>query len=319
MKISPEHRKKQYRDIFEMVFDDPRIKLNALAKMLELDWRTIKQRILEALELQIIVGPHLRKRSYENLREYMYFLNCKNPVEPFLRLREDMNITYHAKATGFCNLWIISRKKIDFDEQIIVEGFCSDYHVSFAPDRTWGTAIQIIQEKAESFDPQNYIPQGIIKPRWGKTIEWDEKDEMLYRYFKYNMRKPVGPAMEEYQISGGKLYDFFNKLPETCTIATGYFPDTLSGYDPFLYMFETDYEDFLIDLFSELPTTSFFFKASDKLFVYVHVPKQLVRSPDLKASIKRLYIPLLINDLLKRGIIREQAESNIDYSWGKDL
>ena len=308
--------KKDYRTIYELVFDNPRIPASDIEKAIG---RTGSKRFKKALELQIIVGPHLRKRSYKNLREYMYFLNCKNPVDKFLNFCEDMNVTYHAKATGFCNLWVISRKKIDFDEQIIAEGFCSDYHVSFAPDRTWSTAIQIMQEKVENFDYEDYIPQGIIKTRWGKTIEWDEKDEMLYRYFKYNMRKSLGPAMKEYGISKEEFYDFFNKLPEACTIATGYFPDTLSGYDPFLYMFETDYEDFLINLFSELPTTSFFFKVSDKLFVYVHVPKQLVRSPDLKASIKRLYIPLLINDLLKRGIIREQAESNIDYSWGKDL
>jgi hypothetical protein len=34
-----------------------------------------------------------------------------------------------------------------------------------------------------------------------------------------------------------------------------------------MFMFETDYEDFIVDLFSELPTSTFFFKVANKLFV----------------------------------------------------
>ncbi len=319
MKVFVETKKKQYRTIYEMLCEDPRISCSDIAETLQLDWKTARERIKEAFDEQHILGPQIRRRSHKNTREYVYFVKSKNPAKSFLKYIENMDVVYHATMFGFSDMWIVSKKKIEIEEDILFEGFCSDYHVSFPPDRSWIVAIDIIQEKVERFDPAAYSPQGIIKTHFDEEIEWDEKDELLFRYFKYNMRKALTHAMEECQASIRKVYKFLRRLPETCTVATAFYPETLTAYDPFLFVFETDYEDFIIELFSELPSTSTFFKVGDMLFAYVHVPKPSIRSPDIKASISKLHIPLLVNDLIERGIAKSVEQAIVNYSWGKDL
>ena len=315
MKVLPDDWKRDYRTIYEILYDTPRILPKGIEKVLG---TTAGQRLIEAIELLIIVGPYLRKRSFRNLKQYMYFLICKNPVEEFLRLREDMNVVYHAKTLGFCNLWVVSREKIDIDGEIVAEGYCSDYHVPFAPDRISSTAIRIMREKGEIFDPEEYQPRGIIRTHFDETTKWDEKDERLFRSFKCGLRITLDPLIKEHRISETTLYQFLERLPEICTIATGYFPDTLPAYEPYLYMLETDYEDFLIEFFSELPTTTTFFKVSDKLIAFIYVPKQVV-IPDPNVYVSKLDIPVLVNDLQRRGIIKKYAECNISCFRSKDF
>ena len=83
-------------------------------------------------------------------------------------------------------------------------------------------------------------------------------------------------------------------------------------------MFETDYEDFIIDLFSELPTSVSFFKVSDKLFVLTYISKPFVRSKDLQVS-SRYYLPLLMVELSNKKIVESKAHAIGEYSKGKDL
>lgn len=321
MSAVPESHKRQYRIIYELLWSkDPRIYVKDIASVLHVDPRTASRRIREAFELGYIVGPQIRKRSYANMTEYMYFTNCKNPLEAYKRYSKDENVLYHAVMAGFANLWVVSRKEIEVEGDIVLEGLRSDYYVSHAPDHSWETAKQVMQRKVEEFNLEEYTSTGFIKNQWNKTIEWDIEFEKLYREFKYNLRKSLTPIMKKHLISGQKIYEFLDNLFECCTIATCYFPEGISLYDPYLFLFETDYPDFVIELFSELPTSPFFFQCSDKLFLRSYVERQFLRCEDLQiANIGQLYIPLLIYDLLKKGIIKSEEHAIIEYSWSKDL
>ena len=317
MRTTLEQKQKQYRSIFEIMSATPRVTLKNLAVMLDLDWRTIANRIKEAQELQYIIGPQIRKRSYLNMREYMCFINCENPELLYLKYREDQNIIYQVKTIGFCNLWITAKEKISIDGDILVEGWRSDYFVSLPPDHSWETAMEIIRKKIKIFKPQHAIPQYYIKTHFDKEIEWTPQDELLFRYFKYGLRKPITSAVRELGIWEHKIYNFLERLPEPCTVFTDFYPESLSAYDPYLFMFETDYEDFIIDLFSELPATSSFFKVSNKLFVNICVPDRLFRIVDSNPS--ELSIPLLALDLKEQGIIRNKDYVVPEYYRSKDL
>jgi DNA-binding Lrp family transcriptional regulator len=319
MKISLKRREKQRRMICELLLETPRIYIQDLATEVGMCRQTLRERLREAREQLYIVGPEIRKRSYKNLREYVYFIDCEDSELTYLEMREDQRIIYHAKTIGFCNLWVISREEIDIKGDIIVKGYRSDYHVSYAPNRSWEDAINIMKQKIETFDPTGYTPKKIIKTHLDETIEWDEKDESLYKYFKCDMRKPLGAAMKELGIGKNEVYDFLSKLPQCCTVFTSYFPENLLSYDSYLFMFETDYEDFIIELFSELPTTSSFFKISDKLFAYIHLPKQLIRDTDLEITGNMLYLPPLILDLAQRGIVKAKKYTIVEYFKQRDL
>lgn len=321
MQKTLERRKKQHRSIYELFWSgNPRIYIKDIASELKVDPRTMSTIIEEAFDLGYITRPQIRRRSYANMKEYVYFVNCKDPLEVYLQYNEDSNVVYHAVMNGFANLMIIAREKFDPQGEIVVEGYRSDYHFAFAPNHSWEEAVRIIQEKVQNLRAEKYEPKGIIKTHWKDTIPWDSEDEMLFREFKYDLRKPLTTVMKKHLISTTKIYQWFDRLPECCTIFTRYFPEGAQAYDPNLFMFETDYEDFIIELFSELPTSSYFFKVSDKLFLSARITRTSLRRPDLDISdIAQIWIPFLLKNLKKKEILKEEAHSTFEYHWKKEL
>lgn len=170
------------------------------------------------------------------------------------------------------------------------------------------------------FDPCNYVRKGYIQTHWDEEIEWNERDEILFQELKYDVRNPLGPVMREHMIPRSRITKWLQRLPECCTIATGYFPEKISAYDPYLFTFETEYEDFIIDLFSQFPVSVFFFKVSNRLLLYIHLKRQLLRTVGNQAvEFNRLHIPLLIRELRKKGVITNDSYGIVEYFWGKDL
>jgi DNA-binding Lrp family transcriptional regulator len=313
MLINRAERIHSYRKIYELLWENPRIYSKSIATALHLDPRTASSRLREAFEQGYISTPQIRKRSYSNINEYLYFLNCTNPLEAYIRFSEDRTIPFHAAMCGFSNMWVTSKKKLNIDEEIVLSGYQSDYHVAFASLYTWERAIHEMMKKVAQFNPDLYEPLECIKTRKSQKIEWDSEDEVLYRYFKYNLRNPFSPVMKKHLISTTKIYEFLKRLPETCTIMTRWLPESIYQYDPYLFMFHTDYEDFLIDVFSQLPTSPVFLKADDTLLIYVHVKRT-----DM-ADIDKLYIPILIKELFNKHIIHYVSYAIVEYYWKKEL
>jgi hypothetical protein len=315
-----EQKKNQYRTIYESIFDTPRVYVKDITSRLHVNPRTTSKRMHEAFSLGYVAGPHLRKRSYANMKEYVYFANCNNSFETYLHYSKNMNVVYHAKLVGFANTWIVSNKKLDIDGDIIVKGPRSDYYVPFTPSHSWSESMVLMQKKVDAFNPEEYEPERIIKTHWDETVPWDQEDETLFREFKYDSRGALTPIMKKSLISGQKIYEFMEKLQQCCTVITFYFPEGISVYDPYLFVFETDYEDFIINMFSELPTSPFFFRVSNKLFMYAFVKSDLLRCGGLAmANIGQLRIPLLTRNLLKKGIIKREDHAVVEYHWSKEL
>ena len=152
--------KRQYRVIYELICGNPRIEVTAISKELKKDWATASNRVREAFDKGYIIGPQIRERSYSNLGEYVYLVNCQDPLEMFLQYTEDQNIVYHARMDGFANLWVISKEKIVIEGNILVGGLRSDYHISYAPDHSWKTSMEIMWEKVRNFNPDDYQQKG---------------------------------------------------------------------------------------------------------------------------------------------------------------
>jgi hypothetical protein len=316
-----ERRRKQYRIVYELLNENPRVDYNEVAEALGVERKAAAIIVKEAFEHGYIVGPHLRKRSYKNFLEYVYFVRASDPAELYDRFMKDNRISYHAKTIGFSDLWVVAKEKMEIDGEIMVGGPRSDYWLPTAPDCPWEHSINIMWDMVEAFDPRNYSQKGYLQTRWDKVIKWNERDEILFQELKYEVRKPLEPlTKEKYHIGCGGTYKWLQRLPECCTIATSYFPEGISAYDPYLFMFETEYEDFVIDLFSQFPVSVLFFKVSNKLLLYVHLKRQLLRTVGNQAvEFNRLHIPLLIRELLNKGVITNDSYGIVEYFWAKDI
>lgn len=319
MPKSLEEQKKQFRIIYELLHENPRVYIKDMASVLNINPHATSKNLEKAFNEGYVLPPQLRTRSFANMKEYMYFVHCDSVSEHYLTYIEDERVVYHAVMGGSANLWIISREKMRIPGDILCEGYRSDYHVAHATDHSWHHAITLMKEKIKNFNPLDYHPEDIVQTRHHESITWDSDFQSLYREFKYNVRSKLSPIMKRNRISAEKIYKFFDILPYTCTVFSRYFPETLSAYDPYVFMFKTNYEDFIVSLFSELPTSPLFFKVSDRLLVYVDVARQYLRNVHESTDISRLHIPLLINDLLKRKIIEYEDHAILEYHWGKDI
>jgi predicted transcriptional regulator len=320
MRVTLERQTKEHRIIFDLLNEKPRIQYNEVAQLFGVDIRTASRRLKEAAKKGIIVGPQIRKKSFSNFKTYVYLSRCDDPVELFKQCTEDSTVLYHGIANGSFNFHAISREKLDI-EGTVLEGIPSDYYISYPPDRPWEMAIESMHTMVSEFSPENYTPKGYIKTHWDEPVAWSRTDEILYQEFKYDLRKPLEPLVKDkYHIWSGDGYDFLSRLPQCCTILTCYFPETVGAYDPYLFTFKTEYEDFIIDLFSQLPTTCWFRRISDTLIAYMWTMRELTNKPAVRtADVPELHIPLLVRDLVRKGIVEEEAHAEVTCYWRKEV
>ncbi len=289
-----------------------------IAEILHVKRSTAASILREAYELGWFSKTQIRRRSYKNFKEYVSFLTCENPIRSFSELVNKENIIYHATTGGPTNFWVVSGKELDINCGKVVSGLRSDYHVSFAPNHSWETAIQKMQKMVEDFNPKEYEPEGIIKTHWDETVEWDSEYEILFNEFNYDLSKPISPLMVKHCISWGKVDTWMKNLSKYYTVFTLYYPGKISSYDPYLFRIKTDCEDFIINLFSELPTSTLFFRVADTLFINAHVRREYMRVVESQTHINRLQIPNLTLSLLERGIIRSETHGIVECYWNKD-
>lgn len=323
--ISQKDKEKNYRKIYEVLWDEPRIFKKDFSDILGVTRKAATKRFNEAINQWYVLMPQIRKKSYANLKEHVFFVKCDNPFDFYLELEEEENVVYHAEIVGFADLWIVSNEKFNFEEydyeiEIVTEGDSSDIYVPFDPNHSWDKALTIMGEMKDNFDPRKYKPKDILKIRWNETLDWwDEKFETLYREFKYNLRSKYTPIETKHSIWPLYIKEFLEKVDEACTVFTGFFPKGVKAYDPCLFEFETEYEDFIIELFSQLPTFSYFFKVSNKLYVLLYLEKHSIRnSGNNMSDISKLDIRLLIRELLSKNILKSMRHAIVEFHHRND-
>jgi hypothetical protein len=309
--------KNEYRKAFEVVEQTPRIRPKAVSKELNIRPTTAGALIKDAITQGYIVGPQIRIMSFKNLAEYVYFAKYRYPGEVYQQYVENKDIIYHAIMDGFANMLIISKKKLNIDA--LFYGLRTDYLFSLPPDCDWVTSAVRMRTMVEQFNPKEYTPKNYITNHWDKTVEWTELDEILYSEFKYNLRKPVIHIMEKHGIQRNVIKDWLKTVPDYCTVFTGYYPETVTMYEPYVYLFETEYEDFIIDLFSQLPTSTWFFKVADNLLLYTWIDRGSMGMVDYRMpEISTLYTVFLREELLKREIVINEAHAHVQFYWREE-
>ena len=314
-----EEEGRHIRVMYEAIYEEPRILQKKIAELLHVSAYKVSAILEKAVELGYISKTQIRPRSYRNLKEFVYFLKCDNSADYFSELVDSEKVIYHATTGGCTNMWVVAREELDFSCKNVVSGPRSDYHVSFPPYHSWETAIRKMHKMVVEFNPKDYEPQGIIKTRWNETVEWDPEYEALLREFKFDLTKPINPIMRNNLISWTKVEKWLKNVSTYCTIITGYYPEGLGSYDPYLFVLETGYEDFIIKLFSELPTTTLFFKVSNKLFFLAYVKRDYMRFKSSQIDITELQIPSMLIKLNRKDVIRKESHGIVECYWLKGI
>jgi hypothetical protein len=291
--------------VFIHVHGEPRISLSEIARRMGIDKRTVSAWWNLAVKNRIIRPPVLRRKSFLNFREHIYFLKVKDPAKLFEKLEKDREVIYYMVQTGFSNFGITSTHAIDPPGSVVLSGVRSDYYVSVPPDYTFEKAVDVIQKKLATITEVEWKPSPLV---YHDTVyeEWDEKDEILYGEFCNNMRKPLSSVMKRNHIYSDKIMDWIRRRDEFGQTLTFYFPEGESIYLPFIYILKTDYDSVIIDIFSQLPVSSTFYRVGGHLIMALHVPFRFV----IRSLIRNV-----LSKLQDESLIEGYDNSIVEYHY----
>jgi hypothetical protein len=295
---------RDFYGIFSYVNEDPRISLSAIGRQMGIDRRTATAWWNLAVENRIIIPPILRKKSFLNFREHVYFLKVKDPHKSFKKLMNNKDIIYYMVQTGFSNFSITAKREIDPPGEIIFSGERSDSVVSTPPDCTYEKAAERISQKLENMNDQG-TPSPLI---YQDTVyeSWDEKDEIIYSELCDNMRKPFLPIMKKHKLYSDKIMNWIKERDTFGQTITFYYPEGEGAYLPLMYVMKTEYDSLIIDLFSQLPVNSVFFRIENHLIMTIYVPFRYFL---------RLLIRKVFSKLGEANLIEDYDNTIIEYHY----
>lgn len=291
-------------DIYTVVVKDTRIPVIQIARKLKINPKTADVWWNDAINKQIIIPPRFRRKSFLNFREYVYFLNVRDP-HALYELYKEEDLIYFSVQTGFANFEVISKCPIEPEGDVVLSGCRSDYYVSIPPNSSFKEAGKILFKKLDTVEHYEFHDSPLVL-RTENYEPWDEKDEEIYEGLCNDLRKPFAQVMRETLTYSDKIMKWFRRKDEFGHTITMYFPQGLSSYLPTVYAIDTEYESLMIHLFSELPTPTVFYKINDTVMMSIYLPFALE---------DRILIRKALSILQKKELVNKYTNSIAEYGY----
>jgi hypothetical protein len=96
MALTKEEEERHIRVMYEAIYEKPRILKKKIGELLHISAYKASTKLKKAVDLGYLSLTQIRKRSYKNLKEFVYFLICDNPNKYFSEFVDNEKITYHA-------------------------------------------------------------------------------------------------------------------------------------------------------------------------------------------------------------------------------
>lgn len=257
-----------------------------------------------AIENRFIILPVFRRKSYRNFREYIYFIKSADPHQFFEIVQENKDVIYCSVQTGFANIQVISKSRINFKEEVVFSGPRSNYYVDIPPNCTFEESALRIEKKIKKIERlSSESPLKFFKKSYGP---WDDLDEAIFWSFCSNLRKKFAQVMKETGAYSDRIMKWYRNRDRFGDTVTMFFPEGESHYQLTLYAIETKYDDVIIDVFSQLPTSSVFYRVDRFLVMAI-----FISFPFTARSLVRKILSLLKREKL----VSSYTNSIVEYYY----
>lgn len=292
-------------EIFQLVLENPRIPKSEIARHFKVNPKTADVWWDTAIKNRIIIPPVFRRRSFFNFREYFYFIKTGDPHALYEELQKSKDISYYCIHTGFADFQIIAEKPLSLNLEVVLSGERSNYHVSTPPDCTFEEAVIRIQKKLAVLEELEPYPSPLIYQK--KTYgTWDDLDEAIYRQLANDLRMPFAQIIKLTDAYSDKIMDWFRNRDRFGQTMTMFFPLGESSYQLSLFSVKTENDWLLIDLFSELPTSTVFYRLKKRLMMSIYLPFSLEG---------RFIVRKTLSVLQKKELVSEYTNSIAEYYY----
>jgi len=269
---------------YEELSKNPRVPTNHLAKRVKVARNTAAKYLDEFIEERILFSPQLRIKMTTQMVEYVYLLKTKDPLSFSKILTNHNSVFYTCMLGGAFNILFMSYTPLTIShlhgyENTILAGIRSDYVVPKVPNRDFSTGWKAMMEKMENQNPpeKSMIPNSL--PEGGK---WTPELWELYNYLKYDVRIGFTPLVKKFKFKTTTFYSRNKDVLNLTDVFVPYYPLGEKRYTSFYLLFKTDYQQFIIESFGELPVYSTHMRIKDFLLSYVKIPFGPIGEPFLQ-------------------------------------
>lgn len=305
-RLSEEEKRYLKYQIYSFRYDDPWMPNKSIAKLVNRSISTVERYAKKAKEEQVISHPKLWLNFHFRNAALLLF---EDKWRAFKKLQGYNGVYYMSVFQGDWDILLVYDNPIDFShipgyKGKVIEGQRGKVFTQKVKYTSWGSCFADMESLLEQSPPESCLECEPCCP------EWDEEDWKLFDYFRFNVRKEFKGLRKEYLISWRKYEEWKKNLEKHCTILMFYFPEGRYAYDSLTLCFRTDYEKFTVQLFSQLPVTSVFYKVADYLLVNIFVPWNHPHQ-------MRMYD--IISRLLAQKIITDYTDGNRIVHWYYDV
>lgn len=268
MSILTKEEAKHVRAMYELRSEEPRLKIYEIAQHLGVVRNTVYNRQKKALENGILFHPQLRLKMFEDVKEYVYVISSDNAYNAFHQLQGDDRVCYELFATGYFDLLLItsvpfSQKELERLGEVKLGGFRSNYVYPKVPNTDYLTAM----DKIEDFTQRDFHPSEWAVEYPPKEVHWKEIDWKLFSLLRYDMTRKYTTLAKSVKMSFDGFRWSLKRILANTQIIVPYYPEGYSQYIHFLFMFQSTYEEMLLNLFSLVPCFSIQYKVEDWILV----------------------------------------------------
>lgn len=294
--LSEMEKKERYYNIFCHVYDSPRVEIYEISRALGIYRKSVSRALQEMIDQQIMVGPSLRPKPIKGSPKIYYILDFEDPFRAYNRLWHDKRIFYTGVVFGDFPIIVGGEPDIDFEKypglkKVVYAGERGEMYTPKASALTWEEcASRLLKEieKSDSWKKSTWVSEPV-------DIPWDHQEWKFYEEFGKDIRRRVAPLVREQEVSFRKFYEWLDTLHLYTTTNVWFYPEGYTSYTTYTFLFRTEYEHAIRDLFSFFPTTSMFFKVGGYLLCMLYI-----RTDPLIVSLSQA-----IYTLKERGIIKD--------------
>lgn len=295
--------------IYSYRYDEPWITNKKVAAIAGRSISTINRYAQQAEAKAVFWNPHPRLKPYS--RKKVSLLLFENKYKAFNELKGYPGVDYLCVYQGDWNILVSYNGPIDFTQfsgyiRTVTEGVRGRVFAPKVSYTSWESSFNQMEtflKQREAIEKTNFA----CDPR---DPNWDEEDWVLYYYFAYDLRRSFSKLRKKYLISWRKYQKWKETLTDYCTVVTCYFPGGLNIYNGITLRYQTDYEQYIVDLLSCLPVTPIFYKIGPYIMVTIYHPR--IYQPEFK-------IFEIISVLLDDGIIKDYMDGHGFIRWQREF
>ena len=294
--------------IYRTFLREPRLYYDDLGKGCGSCRNTVSKYWKLGLENLVFFPPQIRLKMFEERKEYIYLVQSDDANRLYEYFKHRDEAVYLSQLSGKFDILLQTNRPLDvLPDRTLFYGSRSDYIYPDTPNCSYETALDLMDKKLKGEYGKSTItieyppePVNIGNPHYG----W-----LIFPHLKYNLRTSYTDIVQTLHISFESFQKGLDYLFNVSTVLLPYYPLGFRLYSQYFFVFWSDHEKFLCELFGSLPCHVSITKVKDALIIYLSIQKGMDMS-------ERLFS--MCTTMVDLGLINRFWTSKPIHGWRRD-